>query len=68
MRTQLWEMAEAALKQYREKDEFRQKNHMVHAGRRKRVGQVRAFGTSEGATKRTGQLSREFHKITYGNT
>lgn len=48
--TMLWEIAEAALK--REKDkEFRQKNHMVNAGRRRRVSQVRASGTSEGANK-----------------
>lgn len=54
--TMLWEIAEAALKRDDNK-EFRQKNHMVHARRVRRVSQVRpydtllGYGTSEGANK-----------------
>jgi hypothetical protein len=45
--TKLWEI----VKDMKQIDEFRQTNHMVNAGRRRRVGQVRAFGTSDGAVR-----------------
>jgi hypothetical protein len=46
--TKLWEIVND-LQMEKKDDGFRQKNHMVNAGRRRRVGQVRAFGTSKGA-------------------
>lgn len=48
--TKLWEILRDAMPK-KEDDGFRQKNHMVNAGRRRRVNQVRASGTSEGAEK-----------------